>query len=266
MTITVAAQQHGLSGQVALVTGASSGIGAATAGALAARGAFVTGADLRVPDPPHAEGRPMDGPTVRRVRLDVTRESDWEREVADLLERQGRLDILVHSAGVSAATPLAETSLEDWRRVMATNLDGAFLAVKHGIRAMGETGGSIVLLGSASGIRPSAGAAAYSTSKAAVAMLARAAAKECRSNELPIRINVVSPAGVRTPMWETMPFFQELVEEHGSVELAFAALAEGGGGRFAQPEEVAEAILFLCSSAARNITGVELPFDDGYIL
>ncbi len=150
--------------------------------------------------------------------------------------------------------------------MLSTNLDGTFLALKHGIRAMSERGGSIVLLGSASGIRPSAGAAAYSTSKAGVSMLARAAAKECRADGVPVRINVVSPAGVKTPMWESMPFFQELVREHGSVESAFGAMTAAGGGRFAAPEEVAEAIVFLCSSQARNITGVELPFDDGYTL
>ncbi|NIQ81710.1 MAG: SDR family NAD(P)-dependent oxidoreductase, partial [Anaerolineae bacterium] len=103
-----------------------------------------------------------------------------------------------------------------WRRVLATNLDGTFLAIKHGVRAMRDAGGAIVVVGSASGIRPAAGATAYSTSKAAVSMLVRAAAKECREGKLPIRINVVSPAGVRTPMWRAMPFFQDLIRQHGS--------------------------------------------------
>jgi NAD(P)-dependent dehydrogenase (short-subunit alcohol dehydrogenase family) len=257
---------RGLAGRVALVTGASSGIGAATAVALAAEDAVVIGADLDIPGDADDGQRGSDRRPIRRVRLDVTRETDWEQALHEVLEQEGGLDIVVHSAGVSAASALTDTSLDDWRQVMATNLDGTFLALKHGVRAMADAGGSIVLLGSASGIRPSAGAAAYSTSKAAVSMLARAAAKECRANGVPVRINVVSPAGVKTAMWESMPFFQALAQEHGSVELAFAAMAEQGGGRFAEPEEVAATILFLCSDAARNITGIQLPLDDGYTL
>jgi NAD(P)-dependent dehydrogenase (short-subunit alcohol dehydrogenase family) len=226
----------------------------------------VTGADLGLPQTAGAADENPEKGGIRSVRLDVTEESDWERVVADLIDRSGRLDVLVHSAGISAASPLPESSLEDWRRVLATNLDGSFLALKHGIRAMRDAGGAIVLLGSASGIRPSPGATSYSTSKAAVSMLGRAAAKECRANGVPVRINVVSPAGVKTPMWESMPFFQELVREQGSVDAAFDALGAQGGGRFAEPEEIAEAIAFLLSPAARNITGVELPIDDGFTL
>jgi 3(or 17)beta-hydroxysteroid dehydrogenase len=255
-------QTIGFAGRVALVTGAGSGIGAATARMLAERGALVTAADLTLPPEAIQGGEP----TLHPVRLDVRDESQWRREVDALLERHGRLDILVHAAGISAASPLTETTLEDWRRVLATNLDGVFLGLKHGVRAMGEQGGAIVVVGSASGIRASAGAAAYSTSKAGATMLARAAAKECRANAVPVRINVVSPAGVKTPMWETMPFFQELIEAHGSVESAFAAMTEAGGGRFAEPEAIAEAILFLCSDEARYVTGVELAIDDGYTL
>ncbi len=97
-------------------------------------------------------------------------------------------------------------------------------------------------------------------------MLVRAAAKECREGKLPIRINVVSPAGVRTPMWRAMPFFQDLIRQHGSEDAAFAALEAGAGGRFAEPEEIAQSVLFLVSDAACHVTGVELPVDGGYIL
>ncbi len=253
-----------LSGRVALVTGAGSGIGAATAELLAAHNAFVYGADLKVTE---VEGIERSGSKDQtEFRLDVRAEADWERVIATVLGEQGRLDILVHAAGISAASPLADTSLDEWRRVLATNLDGSFLAIKYGIRAMGKAGGAIVLVGSASGIRPAAGATAYSTSKSAVSMLARGAAKECREANLPIRINVVSPAGVKTPMWQTMPFFQDLIRRYGSEDAAFAALEADTGGRFAEPEEVARSVLFLVSEAASHITGVELPVDGGYIL
>jgi NAD(P)-dependent dehydrogenase (short-subunit alcohol dehydrogenase family) len=256
-----------LSGRVALVTGAGSGIGAATAQLLVAQGAVVYGADLKataVHDVEWADS--PSSPRLTRLHLDVREETGWERAVAAVLDDQGRVDILVHAAGISVASPITDTTMSEWRRVMATNLDGSFLAVKHGIRAMRAGGGAIVIVGSASGIRPSSGAAAYSTSKAAVAMLVRAAAKECREGDLRIRINVVSPAGVKTPMWREMPFFQELVRQRGSEDAAFAALEAGGGGRFAEPDEIARCVVFLVSDAADHVTGVEFPIEGGYIL
>jgi NAD(P)-dependent dehydrogenase (short-subunit alcohol dehydrogenase family) len=199
------------------------------------------------------------------LTLDVRSEVAWEQAINMVTQESGRLDVLVHAAGVSSASPLPETSFDEWRRVLSTNLDGTFLAIRHGIRALRTSGGAIVVLGSASGIRPSAGAAAYSTSKAAVSMLVRAAAKECRENQLPIRINTVSPGGVRTPLWETMPFFQDLIRQHGSPDEAFAAL-EAESGRFLEPEEVAQSVLFLVSDASAHVTGVEFAVDDGYVL
>ena len=255
-----------LSGRVGLVTGCGSGIGAAVARLLASHGAVTYGLDLKARGVEGIDEHHSTARAVTDLQLDVRKESDWEVAIATVLEQEGRLDILVHAAGVSAASPVAETAFEQWRQVLATNLDGSFLAIKHGIRAMRDAGGAIVLLGSASGIRPAAGAAAYATSKAAVSMLARTAAKECRDAELPIRINVVSPAGVRTPMWRTMPFFQDLVHELGSEAAAFAALEAEGGGRFAEPEEIAQSVLFLVSDEAHHITGVELPIDGGYVL
>ena len=186
-------------GRTALVTGAASGIGAACARLLAERGATVHGADVR--------------PAAGMHTLDVTEESQWIAVLDTLRARSPRLDILVHAAGVSAGSPIAETEYSVWKHVLATNLDGAFLALKHGIGALRDHGGAIVLIGSASGTRPAAGAAAYSTSKAGLAMLARTGAKECRDAGHAIRINVVSPAGVKTPMWSTMPFFQDLVRQ-----------------------------------------------------
>lgn len=238
-------------GKVALVTGAASGIGAATAALLRDRGASVIATDRTLSGDAH---------------LDVTVEPDWEAQLASILSRHGRLDILVHAAGISAGSLLAETPLEEWRRILGVNLDGAFLAVKHGLRAMRAGGGAIVLVGSASGVRPAAGAAAYSTSKAGLAMLMRTAAKEARDQHPLVRVNAVSPAGVKTPLWSAMPFFKELVRTTGSEDAAYAAMTAQGGGTFLEPFEVAEAICFLVSDAAAHITGVDLPVDSGYVL
>ena len=250
--------------RVALVTGAASGIGEATARLLAEDGHLVYGADLTEVARAGPDAQP--GQNLRSLRLDVRSEEDWKSVLDRIHEEEGSLHVLVHAAGVSSAAPLEETSLSEWRRVIATNLDGSFLAIKHALRVMKHEGGAIVLVGSASGIRPSAGAAAYSTSKAAVGMLVRAAAKECRDAGFPVRINAVSPAGVRTPIWQSMPFFRDLVKQHGSDEAAFSALEEGAGVRFAEPEEVAQVIKFLVSPSASHLHGVELPLDGGYIL
>jgi 3(or 17)beta-hydroxysteroid dehydrogenase len=262
--VAVTQTDQRFAGKAALVTGAGSGIGRATALEIAARGAYVVTADVNEP----AAQKTADaiGPSAVCARLDVTDEADWEAVIQRLLGTWGRFDILVNSAGVSAGAPLAEMALTDWRRVLAINLDGAFLGTKHALRAMRQSGGSIVHVGSASGIKAAGGAAAYSASKAGLCMLAKTAAKECRQQGLAIRVNTVCPGGVKTPMWSAMPFFRELVQKLGSEEAAFASLASGSGGPFAQPIDVVGAILFLASDDARFITGIDLLVDGGYVL
>jgi NAD(P)-dependent dehydrogenase (short-subunit alcohol dehydrogenase family) len=251
-------------GKTALVTGAGSGIGRATAERLAAGGAAVLCAD--VIEQAVRQTAEAIGPAASPVRLDVTDEASWEAVLRRLADAGGRLDILVNCAGVSAAAPLADMALEDWRRVLAVNLDGAFLATKHALRAMRPAGGSIIHVSSASAVKAASGAAAYSASKAGLCMLARTAAKECRDQGLAVRVNTVCPGGVKTPMWTTMPFFRELVQQLGSEEAAFASLASGSGGPFAEPGDVVAAILFLASDESRFITGVDLLVDGGYVL
>jgi NAD(P)-dependent dehydrogenase (short-subunit alcohol dehydrogenase family) len=129
----------------------------------------------------------------------------------------------------------------------------------------GERGGSIVNVSSASGIKAAPGASAYSASKAAACMFSKAAAKECLQNGYHIRVNTVCPAGVRTPMWRGMPFFRELIEQTGSEEAAFQAMEQTGPqGRFAEAEEVAQAILYLASDESLNVTGSDLMIDGGF--
>ncbi len=248
------------------MTGAASGIGRATALLFAREGARVAVAD-RDENGAHETVRDIEslGGNALFIRLDVTNEADWERAVADLLARWSRLDILVNNAGISAATPIAETPLDDWRRVMAVNLDGTFLGTKHALAAMRTTGGSIVNVSSASGSKATAGAAAYCTSKAAVRMLARVAALEGAQNDPPVRVNSVLPGGVMTPMWESMDFWKDLVAQTGSVAESWKAIAQDVPlKRFATAEEVAQAILFFASDESRFVTGAELAVDGGY--
>jgi NAD(P)-dependent dehydrogenase (short-subunit alcohol dehydrogenase family) len=249
--------------KVALVAGAGSGIGAAVAARFASAGARVYCADL---DLQSAQDVAAAAAGACAVALDVREENAWEAAIETVLAGGRCLDILVNCVGVSAASPLTDTTFAEWRQVLATNLDGAFLGTKHGIRAMRAAGGAIVHVGSASGIRPAAGAAAYSTSKAGLRMLVRTAAKECRDAGLAIRINLVSPAGVKTPMWRSMPFFQELSRQLGSEQAAYDAMTKSGGGRFIEPDAVAQVVCFLASDRAQYVTGVDLPVDDGYVL
>lgn len=155
-------------------------------------------------------------------------------------------------------------TLEEWRHVHSVNLDGAFLGIKHAVRIMKgqDRGGSIVLVGSAAGLKGSAGAAAYCSSKAGLRLLARSVAVECAAAG--IRVNTVVPAGVMTPMWESMPFFEALKRDHGEAG-AWEAIAAGTPlGRLADPAEVAAAILYLSSDDAAYVTGTDLVIDGGY--
>ena len=262
---------HGrATGKMGLVTGAGSGMGRATALLFARHGAKVTCADIATTSAEDAvRDIAKEVGAASACHLDATSEKDWQEIMEQVLAVHGRLDILVNCAGISFAAPVAEIRLEDWRRVMAVNLDGIFLGTKHAILAMRKQpeGGSIINVSSASGLKALAGASAYSASKAAVCMYTKAVAKECHDRGDNIRLNTVCPAGVKTPMWRTMPFFQELIAKHGSEKAAFEAMEQSkSSSRFADPEEIASAILFLTSGETRLITGTNLVIDDGYTL
>jgi NAD(P)-dependent dehydrogenase (short-subunit alcohol dehydrogenase family) len=202
--------------KIALVSGAGSGIGRATALLLAKEGATVIVADINPPaaDTVVEEIRGAGG-TAEVAELDVADESAWAAVIERTLTGHERLDVLVNNAGVSFAKPIAEMRLDEWRRVQAVNLDGVFLGTKHAINAMNGKGGSIVNVASVSGINPDPGASAYGASRAAIRLFAKLAAVECADAKTGIRVSVVTPRGVKTPMWQTMDFFKELVARHG---------------------------------------------------
>jgi NAD(P)-dependent dehydrogenase (short-subunit alcohol dehydrogenase family) len=253
--------------KVALVTGAGSGIGRAIAALLAREGARVLVADV---NPKAAEAVAAEivaaGGKAEPLALDVTDESAWQQATEGILAVHGRLDVLVNNAGVAFGKPVADTSLAEWRRVLAVNLDGVFLGTRHGIWAMQSSkGGSIINVASVSGIKPFAGASAYGASKAAVRLLSKSAAIECADAGTGVRVNVVSPGGVKTPMWETMDFFRGLMTEHGGTEAAFTALAGSvPSQQFFSADEVARTVLYLASDESAHLSGVEIVMDRGH--
>jgi NAD(P)-dependent dehydrogenase (short-subunit alcohol dehydrogenase family) len=253
--------------KVALVTGGGSGIGRACAVLLAAEGAAVFVADIneKAAAAVVAEIGAAGGQAVP-LCLDVSDEAAWQKATEQVLGTWGRLDIVVNNAGISFAKPITDMSLTEWRRVLAVNLDGVFLGTKYGIRATQSHGGSIVNVASVSGITPFAGAAAYGAGKAALRLLSRIAAIECADARNGVRVNVVSPGGVKTPMWQTMDFFRDLVAKHGGTEEAFAAMdgSTTASQQFITAEEVARTILYLASDESAHLTGVELVLDRGH--
>ncbi len=249
-----------LDGRVALVTGATSGIGEATAVAIAAAGARVmlTGRD---------GGRAS--AVVRRIEEtggagdiilgDLTKSSFCDEAVARVVSAWGRLDVLANIAGVMWRGDALDTDDEAWRRIMATNLDGAFFMARAAIRAMKETGGgAIINLASTVGLVGTPGMPAYCASKAALVNLTRALALDHATDG--IRVNAVCPGAVDTPM---------LVSGHRGAgnapdEVLERNRAEIPQGRIPKPEEVARLIIFLASDDSLHITGAAMSIDGGY--
>lgn len=246
------------SGKSALVTGAASGIGAAVAHWLDERSI----GRLVLVDRDAEALRTLDLSCVcERVTGDVSDPALWEG-IAGLAP----LDHAVINAGISAGGSIAECDFAEWRRVMAVNLDGAFLSLQAAMKAI-PGAGSVVVTASVSGVKAEPGTAAYGASKAALIQLAKVAAKEGAPQGL--RVNAIAPGGVDTPIWDQTPFFRDLVEQHGgdrdAALKAMAAMATPLG-RYASAEEIAAQVGFLLSDAAATITGAVLVSDGGYSL
>lgn len=250
---------HDFAGRTALVTGAASGIGAACAKALAARGA----ARLVLVDVQRARMEALDlACETELVVGSVADEALW----SDLEPRLAGLDHAVVNAGIGAGGPLADISLSEWRRVMDVNLDGAFLTLRAALRAMqaGSTGGSIVITSSTTGVKPVPGIGPYGVSKAAVSHMARIAAHE--NAEHGIRVNAIAPGGVDTAIWESSPDFLASVEAQGREATLKAMAKTTPSGRFATPDQIASDILYMLSDAGSNLTGHVLVSDGGFTL
>ncbi|HYX01997.1 MAG TPA: SDR family oxidoreductase [Reyranella sp.] len=241
--------------KVAIVTGGASGIGAASAALLAGEGARVVIADLQA-------GR--DGPG-RFVPHDVTVEESWKALLADVLGKEGRLDIMVNNAGIAGGPGTIETTtVGNWQQVQAVNSEGVFLGCKYALLGMKETGrdkqaakGSIVNISSVAGLVSGAGPIAYTASKGAVRLLSKSVALYCAEKKYDIRCNSVHPGGVDTPIFN--PLWQAVGHEQGKALLG----ARHPIGRMAEPEEIGEIVLWLASDRSSYVTGAEIAADGG---
>lgn len=254
-----------LESKVALVTGAARGIGLAVARAFASEGASVVLTDIR--DEEGAKAAGTIGSSAAYHRLDVRRDTDWTRVIGATLDARGRLDVLVNNAGITGfedgmvAHDPEHATLEAWHGVLATNLDGVFLGCRHAIRAMrGRGTGSIINIGSRSGVVGVPRAAAYAASKAAIRHHTKSVALYCAEEGLKIRCNCVQPAAIMTPMWDAM-----LGTGPERAANTARVAADAPLNRFGTPEEVAALAVYLAGDESGYTTGAEFNIDGGML-
>ena len=250
--------------KIALVTGAASGLGEAIARVLAGEGAVVVLADLN-----DAAGKRVlrqikaDGGNGLYVHLDVADEDSWIGAMALVKKRFGQLHIAVNCAGTNIARSFpTDTSLADWRALMAVNLDGVFLGTKHALAAMRNSNpvnGSIVNISSVMGLVGLPDIAAYNASKGGVRLYSKSVALSCAEKRLNVRVNTIHPGFIDTPLLRTaMARFEDAAEG----QRIYDALQPVG--RVGSPEDVAYGVLYLASDESKFVTGAELVIDGGY--
>ena len=188
------------------------------------------------------------------MHLDVTIEADWVRALAEVDAALGRLDVLVNNAGFGSFLPLADTTLEEWRSIMAVNLDSVFLGTKYALPLLARAGrGSIINISSIRGLVAGHGTGAYGAAKAGVRLLTKTTALECAA--LGIRANSVHPGQIETPL---------LKQAMAGSDRLQSSLERIPLGRIGQPREIAEALVFLASDESTFMTGSEVTIDGGF--
>lgn len=256
-----------LTGRTCLVTGGAQGLGQGMAQALAAAGGRVVVADVQV-DAGRATAEAL-GTGHGFVELDVTDEDAWESAVATVVRDHGGLDVLVNNAGIEITSLVTELDPADVRRMLDVNVLGTLLGVKHGLRAMGPQaaagrGGSIINVSSVAATIAFPGIAGYSATKSAVDRLTRVAAMEAGKLGLGVRVNCIYPGLVPTAMGAGLANDVAALGLFESPDAAVAAVVDlTPAGRLGEVADMADAVVFLASDAARFITGAGLPVDGG---
>lgn len=235
--------------KVVLITGASTGIGLATVERIAHEGGRIYAA--------YRPADPWQGGDAIPVKLDVTKEENWSSVLDHLLEKEGRLDVLVNNAGMRESGKVEETTLEQWRRLIDVNLTSTFLGCRATVPALRASGGgAIVNVGSITGIRGTEAMVAYSASKSGIVSMTSSLALDLAPDN--IRVNSVCPAAIGTRM---VTGWLDAVEDSAGARAR--VLVKHPIGRIGRAEEVASVIAFLASDDASFMTGLSIPVDGG---
>jgi meso-butanediol dehydrogenase/(S,S)-butanediol dehydrogenase/diacetyl reductase len=246
-----------LHGKIALITGAASGIGWATAELFAAEGAVLILTDRAADElAQRLEDLSRQDTRHRAMVLDVTSEAEWMRVTQQIEREFGRLDVLVNNAGIGYFRSIVETTFEEWRHILAVNLDSVFLGTRHALPLLTRSGkGSIINVSSIRGQVAGPNVAAYSASKAGVRLFTKSTAIECAAAGNGVRANSVHPGVIETPM--SAQALEDPVKLAKSVERIPV-------GRLGKAAEIAAAIVFLASDESSYMTGSEMTVDGGY--
>ncbi|MEM0953725.1 MAG: glucose 1-dehydrogenase [Pseudomonadota bacterium] len=247
-----------LTGKTALVTGGGSGLGEATAKRFAEEGARVYVTDINLESAQRVANVIGEGATAHYQ--DVTDEAAWDALMAEILAA-GALHIVVNNAGIVISGSVEDATLEDWRATQSVNLDAVFLGTRAAVKAMKDSGGSIINISSIEGLVGEAKAAAYNASKGGVRIFTKSAALHCAEEGYNIRVNSVHPGFILTPMVE-----QGLAQvDPNEIEALTAEfLKKIPLGEMGVPRDIANGCLFLASDESRYMTGAELVIDGGF--
>lgn len=250
-----------VTGKKAFITGAAQGLGAAFARRLAAEGAKVTLADINAAgaealaheiNQAHGEG------TAFAFPLDVTQEAQWIFALEEADAAMGGISVLVNNAGISRGGDIESLSLEDWKLVMSVNVDSVFLGTKHALKYLRQNQpGSIINISSIAGLIAAHNSPSYNASKAAVWLLSKGIALHCAKQGLDVRSNSIHPTFVDTPILD--PLRQRFGKDEAEAKLARQVPL----GRIGEPDDIANAVLYLASDESRFMTGAELKLDGG---
>ena len=250
-----------VAGKKAFITGAAQGLGAAMARRLAEEGAKVSLADVNLEgaaavaaeiNAAHGEG------TAFAFPLDVTKEDQWIYALEEADAAMGGISVLVNNAGISRGGNLEQCSLEDFRLVMAVNVDSVFLGAKHALKYMrGHQPGSIINISSIAGLIANHNGPAYNASKAGVWLLSKNIALYCAKQKLDIRSNTIHPTFIDTPILDPIRqmFGKDLAESKLGRQIPL--------GHIGEPDDIANAVLYLASDESKFMTGAELKLDGG---
>jgi len=261
---------YDLTGRKALVTGGARGLGAGMAAALARAGAAVVIGDIRADlGRATADELKKSGATAGFVSLDVTEDASWGQAIAETISELGGLDILVNNAGVEITGLVVDLNPDDIRRMLEVNVLGTSLGLKHAFRAMrpggpAGRGGAVVNIASVAATIAFPGIAVYSATKAAIDRLTRVAAMESGKLGYAVRVNCIYPRLVPTDMGNQLAQDVVTIGLFPSVEEAVGTVVGlTPQGRLGEVADMADAVVFLASDAARFITGAGLPVDGG---